>query len=155
MAEIKVITYFIDDDRAEITLAKQYFANEKYVDIHFFADAKELNNVNFVGAAVAVIDYYLNDGLNGVDVAKMIKAKSQNCKIIIVSSTDEKEVLKSIIKLGARFVDKNQPKQAYLKEVSENLKECKQAVQNRQKDIDERAGLICEMQQIKTSLNND
>jgi DNA-binding NarL/FixJ family response regulator len=57
---------------------------------------------------VCAIDYYLNSGLNGLDVLKAVKKKNKSSFVIIISGVDDPKVLKQFINNGAdKYVDKN------------------------------------------------
>jgi DNA-binding NtrC family response regulator len=118
---LNILTYVLDDDEVVLMLIEKAFENAGIKDFKLFTKSNDLLNEEMV-PHIAIIDYMLKEeGINGLDVTKILLKKNPNCYVIIMSGQDNWEVLKGFMNSGARYyVEK---KNNYLAEVAEQVNE--------------------------------
>lgn len=105
---IHIITYVLDDDKDELELLKPRL--EKVCDCNFqmYTDVKEFIQAIEQGCHIAIIDFRLNAGIDGIDVGRMVLQKNPLCYLILFTGEDSRQTLIRAMNTGFRYcVDKN------------------------------------------------
>ncbi|MGV8121533.1 MAG: PAS domain S-box protein [Candidatus Xenobiia bacterium LiM19] len=93
---------FVEDDHVNMMLAKQIFKRRDSYHIDFSASAEEgLRNASMNAYKIILLDIGLGGGMNGIDLMKAIKEKTENRKAIFVAVTgfamkEQRQELKSL-----------------------------------------------------------
>lgn len=105
MAELKRNIFLVDDEPIQNEMLKDYLSERFLYDIKVFDNGEEaIQNLN-LNPEIVVLDYHLNshrpDAKNGVEILKMIKDKSPDTQVIILSGQDKIDVAVDSMKYGA------------------------------------------------------
>ncbi len=123
MEEISVI--IVDDSEIFRFGVKNILEDERQLKINFWeaSGSNELNSLleNGVQPDIILLDVKLkkSSSLSGIDIAKLLKVKMPDIKIIILTAFDEKEVLQQALQAG---VEGFLPKESISEEIIESIK---------------------------------
>ncbi len=123
MEEISVI--IVDDSEIFRFGVKNILEDERQLKINFWeaSGSNELNSLleNGVQPDIILLDVKLkkSSSLSGIEIAKLLKAKMLDIKIIILTAFDEKEVLQQALQAG---VEGFLPKESISEEIIESIK---------------------------------
>jgi len=98
-----------------LTRQLQNYISEMAIDKGFDFDIQSYTNVNDClrnlrpDTDIAIVDYYLNDSKNALDILKVIKEKCDDCKVLIISKSRNIKTSDETITEGAsHFIYKDQ-----------------------------------------------
>lgn len=105
---IRIITYVLDDDVDELELLQPYL--EKIYDCNFqmYTDIKEFIHAIEDGCHIAIIDFQINAGIDGIDVGGMVLQKNPLCYLILYTGNESRQTIVRAMNTGFRYcVNKN------------------------------------------------
>ncbi len=123
MEEISVI--IVDDSEIFRFGVKNILEDERQLKIKFWeaSGSNELNSLleNGVQPDIILLDVQLkkSSSLSGIEIAKLLKVKMPDIKIIILTAFDEKDVLQQALQAG---VEGFLPKESISEEIIESIK---------------------------------
>ena len=95
------LIFIVDDDPAFSTLAKNELTKLNYSNLKLFSSGEEcLKNLKSK-PDIVLLDYALNNGINGLEVLKKITAAMPNTTVIMLTAYDKLEIAVDSIKAGA------------------------------------------------------
>ena len=98
---INPLIFIVDDDPAFATLAKNELTNLNYNNLKIFNSGEEcLKNLHFK-PVIVLLDYALNNGINGLEVLKKLTVALPNTTVIMLTAYDKLEIAVDSIKSGA------------------------------------------------------
>ena len=104
----KVILFVLDDDAESNEQLKWLFDREGITDYTFFIDPEEFLKAFTSDVSIAIIDHFLMNDLNGLEVMKRILEINNKCYIIMMSGQMSLDVIVDAFNIGAKkYVDKN------------------------------------------------
>ena len=112
----EVRIFVVDDNLTYLMALGSYLKTNPYYRIYCYRSGEEcIENMN-IDPDVVILDYYLNDGteglMNGIEILKTIKKMSPGISVIILSEQKSLEVAVNTLNEGAfTYVPKN--KQAF------------------------------------------
>jgi FixJ family two-component response regulator len=107
---IKIITYVLDDDLEELELLEPFLNRVCDCDFQLYTDVNDFIHAIEQGCHIAIIDFYLNTKVDGIEVGRMVLEKNPLCYLILFSGYDDKKTLIKAMNTGFKyFVDKNHP----------------------------------------------
>lgn len=131
MKDLKKIKIFLVDDDAMFVKALKNLLKDKRAEIKTFNTGEECLESIEESPQIIVLDYSLNDSLNGVQVLNKIKIKSPETKVIMFSGSTRSRVKTDTIKYGAYdYIEKSKEGMQHIK------KEVKQLYDEIEEDID-------------------
>jgi DNA-binding NarL/FixJ family response regulator len=81
---------------------QQYFRQDKErIRINSFTDYNEYLEALPLSHSLSLIDFYLGNGVTGIDLMHAIQQQSSYCKVIIMTNENNLHVLPSCIETGA------------------------------------------------------
>ena len=95
--------FIVDDNKSMVTALKQYLQNKFGLDIKistFYDGESCLEKVN-KDTHIVILDHFLN-GKNGLEVLKLIKAKSPKTEVIMLSSNEDIALAIDSFRAGAK-----------------------------------------------------
>ena len=95
------LIFIVDDDPAFSTLAKNELINLNYNNLKLFSSGEECLKELKAKPDVVLLDYALNNGMNGLDVLKKISEASPRATVIMLTAYDKLEIAVDSIKAGA------------------------------------------------------
>ncbi len=97
----KPLIFIVDDDNAFATLAKNEMQNMNYTNLKVFNSGEEcLKNMN-LKPDIVLLDYALNNSMNGLEVLKKINSMTTRTTVIMLTAYDKLEIAIDSIKAGA------------------------------------------------------
>jgi DNA-binding NtrC family response regulator len=97
-AKIKI---FLVDDDVMFAESLRYSLSEERAEIRSFSTGEDCIKCLGEEPAIIVLDYSLNNTLNGVQVLNKIKQESPDTEVIMLSGVDNKSIMKDTMKYGA------------------------------------------------------
>ena len=95
----KIKIFLVDDDPMFVTMLKHSLARDK-AEIKIFGNGEECLKSIDEAPEIVVLDYSLNNTLNGIQVLNKIKHSHPDTKVIMLSGQDNFEVINDTIKYG-------------------------------------------------------
>ncbi len=104
----KIKIFLVDDDEMFVNSLKHSLSGEK-IEITSFTNGEECIRHMDEYPKIVVLDYALNESMNGVQVLNQIKHTSPDTNIIMLSGIDNKSIIKDTMKYGAYdFIEKDE-----------------------------------------------
>lgn len=108
----EVFVAVLDDDPLVLNTVKRFFENAGIGSAAYFTDAADFVHYFHSQAQVriAIIDYYLQGDLLGLEVLKQIRPDEDKCsKAIVISSQTSTKVVIELLNNGLfKYIDKNE-----------------------------------------------
>ena len=104
----KIKIFLVDDDEMFVNSLKHSLSGKK-IEITSFTNGEEcIKHINEY-PRIVVLDYALNESMNGVQVLNQIKHASPDTNIIMLSGIDNKNIINDTLKYGAYdFIEKDE-----------------------------------------------
>jgi len=95
------LIFIVEDDPAFATLTKNELINLNYSNLKLFTSGEECIKELKQKPDIVLLDYALNNGMNGLDVLKKIVAILPHTTVIMLTAYDKLEIAIDSIKAGA------------------------------------------------------
>jgi two-component system, response regulator YesN len=95
----QIKTNVLDDDSEMNGVLAEVFKMNGLPLIKFYDNTDLFLSETDENVHLCLLDYYLEGELNGLDVARILKSKYPNVKIVFVTAYDDKKFLKELIRL--------------------------------------------------------
>ena len=95
------LIFIVDDDPAFSTLAKNELINLNYNNLKLFSSGEDCLKALKAKPDVVLLDYALNNGINGLEVLKKITAELPHTTVIMLTAYDKLEIAVDSMKAGA------------------------------------------------------
>lgn len=110
MSTIRIVTYVLDDDWEELKQLQVFLNNLRGCNVQLFRTIDTFVAAIEQGCHIAIIDYQLGAGIDGIDVGRMVLDRNPLCFLVMLSSREDKQTLVRAINTGFRYyVDKRDP----------------------------------------------
>ena len=94
--------YIVEDNPLYSAVLEQNLLSSGFTDVELFDDGEACLNQLSNQPEVILLDYQLGtDKMNGIEIFKEIKRKSQETKVVLLSNQDEVRVAVESLRLGA------------------------------------------------------
>jgi len=95
------LIFIVDDDMAFSTLAKNELINLNYNNLKIFNDGESCLKEMKAKPDIVLLDYALDNGMNGLEILKKISASFPYSTVIMLTAYDKLEIAIDSIKAGA------------------------------------------------------
>ncbi len=95
------LIFIVEDDNLYQEMLKVQLKKLKSVNVKMFNSAEACLRKLSKNPTVVLLDYHLGNGMNGVELLKIIKEQKPNTEVIMLSSEESDEVLYTCMKNGA------------------------------------------------------
>lgn len=104
-----LLVFIVEDDIFYQEMVKNELKNSKHENIEVFTNGKDcINNLNKM-PDIIMLDYNLDDSMNGIEVLKKIKSFNPNIQVIMFSAQEKLDVAINSMKYGAYdYIIKNE-----------------------------------------------
>lgn len=108
---MKISVFILDDSQVILNSIKDILGDSGIKDWYLFNNVEDFFKDFNEDVGVAVLDYYLKEGVTGIDVMKRIQVINPGCKIIVISAQEKIDVIlanykiKFLFKLSDTFND--------------------------------------------------
>jgi DNA-binding NtrC family response regulator len=103
------LIFIVDDDLIYQQLLKNELEQNHYTEIEIYSSGSDCLNNLHKKPDIIILDYNLQEKLNGVQVMKKIKELNPHIHVIIISAQERLEVVINSVKYGAYdYVMKNE-----------------------------------------------
>ncbi|HTA83961.1 MAG TPA: response regulator [Bacteroidia bacterium] len=103
------IKIFIVDDDAMFTDSLKHSLSGKRRKIHSFSNGEECIGNLHEDPHIIVLDYVLNDSMNGLQVLNQIRHDKPETRVIMLSGIDNTNIVNDTLKYGAcDFIEKDE-----------------------------------------------
>lgn len=82
-------------------IREHFQADAAHIQVHSYTNYVEYLQDLPMSDSISLIDFYLGDGMTGIDLLEAIQAQSSYCKVIIMTNENNLHVLPSCIETGA------------------------------------------------------
>jgi two-component system OmpR family response regulator len=107
-ASEKIKIFLVDDDDMFVDSLKHTLSGKR-TEVRSFSTGEECIENMFEQPHIIVLDYALNNSLNGVQVLNQIKQASPETQVIMLSGIDNVDIMKDTMKYGAYdFIEKGE-----------------------------------------------
>jgi DNA-binding NtrC family response regulator len=122
----KMKLFLVDDDEFSLNMYHQHLLNLGYTDITLFSNGSScLNNLSHQ-PGIIILDQEMDD-LSGISVLKKVKGFNPDIYVILLSGTDDHELLIRSIKYGAfDFITKDTGQLEKMTSVLAQIQEAKE-----------------------------
>ena len=106
--EIKIEIFVIDDDEDMIAALKVILNHAQIENVSFFSDPEKLLAALNSDVHICIIDYFLNGGINGLNLINKIVKTNPYCWFIMSSGQNQLGVIIEFMNhtYGSRYVEK-------------------------------------------------
>ena len=99
--EPEMPVFVVDDDPAYLNMLGFYLKKNTNCKVYCYFSGEEcLQNIN-LNPRVIVLDYYLNENMNGIEVLKQIKKINPETEVVMLSGQETLQVATDSLKSGA------------------------------------------------------
>ena len=95
------LIFIVEDDPAYAILAKNELTNMNYKNLKVFSSGEDCLKELHAKPDIVLLDYALNNGMNGLEVLKKITATLHHTTVIMLTAYDKLEIAVDSIKAGA------------------------------------------------------
>lgn len=106
---LNILIYVLDDNESTLDLIRQCLDHEHFSGYRLFTDANEfLENLND-DVHLAILDYWLDGDMNGLQICKLLLEKNPQCFTIVLSAQHSMRVVIDFMNTSAdRYVMKQE-----------------------------------------------
>jgi FixJ family two-component response regulator len=102
ISTIKIITYVLDDDIDELLLLKEPLQKVCGCDLEMFTDPGDFINAIDQGVHIAIIDFKLSAGVDGIEIGRQVLQKNKLAFLILFSGLNDSRVWQRATNVGFR-----------------------------------------------------
>jgi len=95
------LIFIVDDDPAFTSLSKNELQNMNYTNLRIFSNGEDCLKELKAKPDIVLLDYALNNGMNGLEVLKKITMMMPHTTVIMLTAYDKLEIAVDSIKSGA------------------------------------------------------
>jgi DNA-binding NtrC family response regulator len=105
---INIAIFVIDDEPDMANAIGEILKFNGIHNYHLFTDPDELLTALHDDVHICIVDYYLKNDLNGMDVIKKVVERNPHCYFVMISGQESKEVVIEFTNTtwGGRYIEK-------------------------------------------------
>lgn len=120
--ELKILIYVLDDHKPSLENISEAFEHSGITGYTLFTDENQFLEALKKDVRIAVIDYWLRSGKNGVEICKELFKKNPDCFVIMMSAQSDMKPVVDAMNTGVdRYIMKQNPN--WLQELIDFTKE--------------------------------